>query len=283
MRDDITLADLWQILRERWWVVIAGTVLSTALAVFIAFTSKPVYRAEAVLAPVSENQNSGGLSSLASQFSGIASLVGVTLDPGNDRRTEALAVLRSRALTRAFVEDNDLLPILFSEQWDTKKEGWKSDDPKKIPTLWDADQLFASKIRKVSEDRDAGLVTVAIEWSDPELAAKWVMELIERTNAHLRKAAIERSERNIAYLEKQANSTSVVELRQSIYRLIEGEINTIMLAQGSEDYAFRVIDPAVVPQEPVRPKRPMIIAVGFASGVALSCVFLLFFAEPRRS
>ena len=39
--------------------------------------------------------------------------------------------------------------------------------------------------------------------------------------------------------------TSVVELQQVLHRLIEAEMKEIILARINEDFAFRVIDPAV--------------------------------------
>ena len=283
MTDDITLVDLWQILLNRYKLVIGGTLLGTALACLIAFTSQPVYRAEALLAPVSADQRSDGLPALAHQLGDIAGLAGLSFSSGNERRVEALAVLQSRALTEAFVAEADLLPVLFPDKWDASRGKWKADLRGKVPTLWDANELFASKLRKVSENRETGLVTLAIEWTDPKLAARWVAELIARTNDRLRTRAISDSERHIAYLRRQLQTVDAIEIRQSIYRLIESEIKTIMLAQGNDEYAFKVIDPPVVPQEHVRPKRVLIIGVGVVSGFTLSCIAALFLGRRPRS
>jgi uncharacterized protein involved in exopolysaccharide biosynthesis len=280
--DDITLADLWHTLLYHRWLVIGGTLLGTILALVVAFTTQPVYRAEALLAPVSPDAGSGSNSLLSGQLGGLASLAGVSLGPGNDRKVEALAVLKSRALTYAFVTEAELLPILFAEDWDAEHARWKADDPGEVPGLWEANELFASELRKVIEDKDTGLVTLAIEWGDPELAAAWVNELIVRTNDRLRSSAIEHAERNIAYLKKQIEQTNIIEVRQSSYRLIESEIKTVMMAQGSDEYAFKVIDPPVVPQDKVRPMRSMIVAAGLVSGFVLSCIPALVLGGPRR-
>ena len=68
-------------------------------------------------------------------------------------------------------------------------------------------------------------------------------------NDNLRDRAIAESERNISYLNEQAAKTDVVGIRQTIYNIMETEINKAMLAKGSEEYAFKLIDPAVVPQK----------------------------------
>ena len=63
----------------------------------------------------------------------------------------------------------------------------------------------------------------------------------------------------------------VIELRQGIYRLIESQIEMVMLANVRDEYAFKILDPAV-PAEPnqfIRPKRLMIVIVGFMLGLLL--------------
>jgi uncharacterized protein involved in exopolysaccharide biosynthesis len=48
-----------------------------------------------------------------------------------------------------------------------------------------------------------------------------------------------------------------------------------MLAQRSEDYAFKVLDPVVVPEQPVRPRRKLLLALGVAAGLFLWAVGLV--------
>ncbi len=55
------------------------------------------------------------LSSLATQFGGLASLAGVSVS-GDSRRSESVAVLQSEALTEQYIQANNLLPVLFREK-----------------------------------------------------------------------------------------------------------------------------------------------------------------------
>jgi uncharacterized protein involved in exopolysaccharide biosynthesis len=72
----------------------------------------------------------------------------------------------------------------------------------------------------------------------------------------------------------------VVELRQALYTLIETEIKKVMIAQGSEEYAFKVIDPARVAEEKSSPRRALITLVGAFAGLMLGIVIAL--ALPQR-
>ncbi len=263
-------------------ILVVG-MLPLIASVLLAFFSSPIYRAEVLLIPANARESNEMASGLSGQLGGLASLTGISLGGENDRKNEAVATIKSRTLTNAFVSDNDLLPVLFSQQWDPKTKDWR-EAVSKAPTLWDAYKKI-DRIRRLDEDKKTGLLKLTVEWTDAELAAQWATDLIKRTNQHLRAQAIERADRNIGFLRRQLNETSVIEMRQALYRLIESELKTAMLAQGSEEYAFRVIDPAVVPEEKIWPKRMLLVILGILSGLFLGVFSALVAAtlEARRN
>ena len=106
-----------------------------------------------------------------------------------------------------------------------------------------------------------GLTIVKVRWKDPVVAAEWANALIADLNSALREMDIAEARKRIAYLNRALDETSVIPLRQSIYRLMEAEIRSIMIAETRTDYAFRVIDSAVPPEpdQPIRPRRDRMI------------------------
>jgi capsular polysaccharide biosynthesis protein len=135
--------------------------------------------------------------------------------------------------------------------------------------------LFERRIRTVVEDRKTGLVTLTIEWKDKAMAAQWANDLVARTNAYVRQRALNLSARNLAYLNEELKNTNVVETQQAIYKLIEGEIKTTMLARGNEQYSFTVIDPAVVPQDKSNIRRLYVVLIGFFGGLVIGILWAL--------
>src|SRR5690606_2767647 len=109
-------------------------------------------------------------------------------------------------------------------------------------------RYFDDNVRSISEDDETGLVTLTVEWIDPEIAAEWANILVERLNERMRRRALLEAESNVGYLQEELAKTGVVTLQQSISRLLESELQKLMLARGNEEFAFRVIDRAQVPK-----------------------------------
>ena len=273
--DEINLMDLWKVIAGQKKLLFVITTITTLIALTYALLATPIYRAEALLAPVSKEKG-GQLSALAGQFGGLASLAGINLGGGGGGGIEeAIATLKSREFTNKFIEDESLLSVLFDGEWDKSNKKWS--DVKKQPTLWRAYKKFKS-IRTVSQDNKTGLITLSIDWKDPVLAASWVGKLIKRLNDQLRQEAIMKSKKSILFLEAEIQKTSVIEIKEAIYSLIEAQTKTKMLANTQEEYAFRVLDEAVVPEEKVKPKRRLIVVLGFILGVMIS-ILLVFIRQ----
>lgn len=272
--DEINLLDYWNILVRHKKLIAVIVFITTLAAAVVSLLMAPIYRAEVLMAPVTDEETKG-LSTLANQFNGLAALAGINVGGGKNAVDEAIATLKSRALTEAFIKEENLMPVLFPEHWDAQKKIWKVKDPKDIPGAWDAYKKF-NHIRKVQYERKTGLVMLSIEWTDPELAARWANRLVERLNRHQQQDAIQEAEKSIAFLKQELVKTNVVEMQQTIYRLIEAQMKSITLANARNEYAFRVIDPAVEPQERAKPKRTTMVVGGFLAGLVIA-VFLAFF------
>lgn len=268
----IGIRELLQIfLRRRWWILI-GAALGGAIGVFVALTGVPKYRAEVLLQPITRSPApGGGIQALSGQLGGLASLVGLSLGESDEGKA-FIATLTSRRLTNTFIEEENLMPVLFSDLWDNDANSWKTSDPEAVPTLWAAEQFFARKVRRVTESDTSGLIVMSVEWTDAELAAKWAGELVARANRMLQTEARDRAQRNIAFIEKQLQATTIVEVRQALNRLLEDQWKQLMLAQGDDEYAFRTIDPPVVPKGKINLPRRLVVLIWGAVGILLACI-----------
>lgn len=122
--DEISLIDLWRVLAARKWMIFWLTTLFTVGGVGYALKAPNVYKAVAVLAPVKDGGGGGQMAALASQFGGLASLAGVNLGGGGGSTDQAIAILNSRKFINRFIAEEQLMPLLFEEQWDAEAKQW---------------------------------------------------------------------------------------------------------------------------------------------------------------
>ena len=273
-----------KILARRWWVL--GCVVAFAAAFAVAeFAIRPFYRASIVLIPASSERNSlsSTLSSTLGSLGGFASLAGVNLGSSDAATEEALAVLQSRQFTEQFINDHNLMPELFAGKWDAANGKWKVrwGSP---PTPAKAVKYFNKEIRTVIRDKRSSLVTLQIEWRDRNEAAAWANELAQRLNVEMRGRAIENAAASLSFLEKELASASVVETRDSISRLIEEQVKQRMLANVTQDYAFRIVDKAMAPDsdDPIWPRKLLFFVGGPLLGLAVGIAGVLAFGYAVR-
>ena len=297
--DEIDLKELFIALWKGKWIIILMTLIFAAGGVFYALQQPNTYKAEAVLASASDSQ-SGGLAAMASQFGGLASLAGINLGGGStDSKAMALATLQSRKFLNAFINKYDLLiPLMATQEWnansgslvldpelyDTQTKAWLTDEAGESlkPSDWKAYKAF-NGLLSVTESKDNGLVTVSITHLSPTVAKQWVDWLIKELNAWTKRESLDETRRNIQYLEAQIEQTSISDMQAVFYQLIEEQTKNLMLAQVQEEFAFKVIDPAVVPEEKAGPKRALICVIATLLGGMLGMgIVLIRFAFSSK-
>jgi len=262
--------DVVAIINVMWrykYLIGSLSILFALAAVYIALTTREKFRAEVVVTEVHQDglsENGGGL---AGQLGGLASLAG--LQVGGGANADAQGVLTSRHLIEEFIKKQDLVQQL------TAKSG-------KRATLWFAVKRFQETVVKIHEEELKGLTTISIDWFDPATAAKWANGFVALANELMRVRAIEEASRNVAYLNKQIAETREVEIQRSLSNLIESETKTLMLANGRQDYAFRVVDPAVPPEIRHSPRRALLVLSGTALGFFVGAVLSLGHDAFRR-
>lgn len=272
-------------LRRHILWVIAGTILGTAAFATVALLMKPVYRSTAVLISVSSERGLGGSvgAALGSAGGGLAALAGLNISSEDSATKEALGVLRSRQFGEDFIRDLNLMPVLYPKQWDSANNRWRA-DIRHPPTINKAFNYFDKNIRTVIEDNKTGLISVQIDWRNPTVAAAWANEIVRRLNAQMRVRETTHAEASISFLEKELQNTSVLATREAIDRLLEAQEKQRMLANVTEQYSFRVVDPAIAadPDDPVRPPKFLLLVSGPLVGLAFAVAFVLILIPQTR-
>jgi len=266
------------ILMMRHWMLASVIIVScTLVSTVMAFLTAPIYRASVTLLPAQNRTSMGELEASLGGLGSIGSLVGLGAGQSQDT-VEAVALLESRGLAEAFIQDHHLLPRLFANRWDATRATWRatwwSTTP---PSLYDGYREFDRMVRHVSQDRQTGLVTLEVDWTDPTEAAQWANEMVGRVNDVMRKRALEQANASIELLTNELKQASTVELRESIARTIDTYVKSRVFARTTPDYAFRIVDPPAPPgpNDYIRPNRFLYVVSGLCIGLLLAALACL--------
>ncbi|KAA1152421.1 LPS O-antigen length regulator [Pseudoalteromonas sp. FUC4] len=261
-------------------------------SVIYALNLPNIYKAEAVLV-ASESKESNGLAGLASQFGGLAGLAGVDIGGGSDDKTQlALEILKSRKFTSNFIEKHEILPdLMAAESWDISNNSISynedlylpSEDkwirevkaPKRAkPSMQEAYKVF-SKIVIATSEAESSTITFSVEHISPVIAQQWVKWLIEDINIEVKQRDVTEAIKSTQFLTEQLEKTKVSDIRSILYNLVEEQTKTIMFANVRDEYVFKTIDPAIIPEEKFKPRRAIICIAGTFLGIILSFFFLV--------
>lgn len=281
--DEIDLLELAKKIWKDRKLIIYIVVIVTFVTAVISLFMTNIYTAQAVLKPVSQNQGGGKLTSLASQFGGIASLAGITM-PSSASTTEMVNLLNSNLLRKTIIETHNLLPVLFPDQWDKEKKTWKEPGIiirqigclKKLlltqpiagkketnyPDIWDGIRKL-DDIINIKYDSKDDIITISADFSDPDMSARIVNYFVIALNEHMSGEAKRIANINKEYLEKQLRESNDPLIQQKIYNLIAEKIETIMMAEVKEGFAFKTLDPPMAPDKKSKPKRALIVILAF--------------------
>lgn len=280
-RDSVNYeADVFGLVALAWRekvLILIVSLFGTLLAVAYALIAPEWYTARVVLSASTEQESF----SFQGQLGGLASLAGLDLNVANSN--EAKAILTSREFTGRFVNDKGLLPVLFVSDWNEEINDWHASDPMERPDVRDAIDYIEDNIRSIRDDASSGLLTLFITWKDPELAAIWANELVDRVNLETRNRAIKDSTANIDFLREELSKTNQLALQQSIGSVIESELQRLLLAHGNEQYAFKVIDHAEIPKYKSKPRRTLIVTTAalFSFVIGFLIVFVRDVSRKR--
>ena len=263
---------------RRLLVLIVTLLFGVAGASFSLFAT-PWYRAQVSLLPA-QGQSAQGLAGQLGALSGLAGLAGMSVGAGN--RVEPLAILRSHDFLRRFIIKNRLEPELLPEKWDIGKRDWKVLSVGKTFDVRDAVDYFEKHVFRVGEDKKSGLVVLTVDWRDPVVAAAWANAISAEINELTRDQAISEASESINYLKAELAAAPQVALQQSISKLMESQLQTMMLARGRNEYSFKVIDRAEPPKYRFYPQRLLFALGSLALGGCLAICYVALFPRRRR-
>ena len=127
-----------------------------------------------------------------------------------------------------------------------------------MPSSWELYKKWRDDV-SIFHDIREGFVIISADHLSPVIAKNWVDLLVESINQHMRERSLIQSDLNIEYLQEQIQKTSVDEMREVFFRLIEEQTKMKMLAEANPQYAFTVVSKAMIAEEKSDPARKLIV------------------------
>lgn len=295
----VDLRELFGVLWAGKNKIIAITAVFALASVIYAVSLPNQYKATALLAPA--QLDSSGLSGALGKLDGLASLAGVSLGGGESSEAQiAVEIMKSWSYIEGFIAENGIaVEVYATEGWDAElnsleinndvydaeENEWLIEDEAGSigpPSSWKLFQKF-NEMLNVSEDKISGLVSISIEYYSPLIAKQWLDMYVESINRFMQQRQVSKVSRNIEYLQVQIEKTSIAEMREVFYSIIEEQTKNKMIAEASLDYVFVAVSPSMVPEQTSQPKRALICILITLLGGMFSVLLVLLMHYTRKS
>lgn len=288
---EITLRELIDLFFNKWKFISAITLFFAVISVVYAISLPNIYTSKALLSKTNNDQSAMGM---LSQFSGMASLAGISLptDSG-DRSIEAIEKVRSfEFFNNNFLPNINLHDLLAVDDWDhetntliydeksydSKKNQWirEVSYPKKtIPSAQEAYKTY-KVIMNISQDVKTSFINLTVEHHSPYIAKEWADMIISEINNNMREKDKIAALKSIDFLNNQLPSVNYAEIREAISKLQQEQMKQLMLIESNEDYILTVLDSPYASELKSSPNRALICMLITIFGFMASLLIVVY-------
>jgi uncharacterized protein involved in exopolysaccharide biosynthesis len=299
-QDEISLVVYWRVIMKRRKMIGTFVIAAVILTIIISLCMKNIYGAKAIITPIAP-KDSGGNSIAAGIMQQVGGLSTIGL-PDLSSSSEIVTLLQSNILREKVISQYNLLPILFSDQWDENTKNWKKrawynplslmsslirlikpvnkkgiEKIEGVPDVWDGLRKLDDMV-KINNNVKDKTITIVVEFDDPVLAANIAGYYLAELNDHMSSEAKRVALTNRKYLEQQLDQTADPFIKQKIYNLIAQQIETSMMAEVKENFAFKIIDPPKAPDRKLKPKRAQMMLISLLASLLIGIAIAFFLA-----
>jgi len=277
----LLLKFMYHLLRYKYRIVIIG-ILGAGAVFGLSWLIDDRFSAQATVA-INISKTPGGIQ--PNNYRG-ANTIGVIeydfiIDSSqSNERERHLARMESFGFISTFITEQNLLPWLYSQDWDLAKKSWKEGVE---PDMREAVKEFKSKALYVEIEKKTDLLNIRITADIPDRAARLANDFVHSFNQYIRSLDVEELKSRRTYLERRLKEVNNKDVHRSIYRLLEAQLAVESLIYARENYPLEMIQPATEPLFESYPPRKKwtaltligLVFMGFAMVVAMAMMSTL--------
>jgi hypothetical protein len=266
------------LLRSRWLLIASLTIgIGLGYGLYTKFLTVKWFRAQAIVTPVPPSQGlSLGTGGAGDMVDGLGGGIASILEGGSaDTVTLAeryTAIMNSYAFTTNLVNKYHLEHNIV---------GVRS---KNAPTVtkWSVHTMIADRFN-TEYDYKSGNLTLYFLDPSPVEAQRVLGFYLDSLRDKLRNEEVEAGVSAAASLEEEVRKTSDALLQTQLYELMARQIQREKLAQVQSDFAFKVVEPPIVPDNYFAPKARHNATLAASITFALVCAWILASDFIRRA
>jgi LPS O-antigen subunit length determinant protein (WzzB/FepE family) len=296
--DEIDLREVLNVLLAKRFYIGAITAIFSLISIIFALMLPTIYKSEVLMMP---EQDSDQMSGMLGQYSGVASLAGISLPSASGSKAqEAIARIQSfEFFSNHFLPQIKLENLLAVNKWNqagntitynkrnfnSESRQWvrKVSPPKlKIPSSQEAYKKYKA-IMSITEDKKTQFVVLSVEHESPFIAQQWVELVIDQIDKAMRDQDRQTATKSIEYLNSLAPTINYEEIKKALSSLQQEQMKRLMMIEASEHYIFKVLDSPIVPEMKSKPARSIIAILATMLGAILSALGVLVFHYSRKS
>lgn len=284
LEDFIDIREVLDIIFKGKLIIIVITLLFAVSSVLYSLSLNNIYRSSAVLT-LTDDSNSG--QNLASKYSGLASLAGISLGSAtSDKSDWAIEKIKSRDFLLGLVNDKPkFVPALMaagnydktsnsltynSEIYDVSNNTWLDGQPHYLD-IW---RSYLGKLY-ISKSKDNGFISISFDHISPLFAQEMVVSIIKKINDVAKENDLAESTQAMDYLLKLSPDISNATIKLSLNKVIEEQLRIQMFSNIKTNYLFKTIEPPYTPIYKLKPSRAVICIMGTLMGFILGILIVL--------
>jgi LPS O-antigen subunit length determinant protein (WzzB/FepE family) len=294
----IELGDIPSLFSKNKIFISSIIILFLLFSISYALLLPNIYVSKVLLAPVTQEDS---LTSKYKNYSGLAGLAGINLPTENaSKSVEAIKRIQSYDFfTNYFLPNIKLENLLAVKKWnpeeniiiydnslynsDSNKWVRKASYPRKVqPSNQEAYEEGYLKVLNIYEDQDNGFVTISVSHQSPQVARKWVEIIVNQINESMREIDKKNAQNAIDFLSLTSTYTNIEPIKDAIALLMEGQMQTLLLASSDKYYIYKIIDSPIIPEMPSSPSRLLIVILGTILGT-LTAFLICIFKSNRKN
>ncbi len=266
------------LLRSRWLLIASFTIgIGLGYGLYTKFLTVKWYRAQAIVTPVQpEASLSMGTGAAGDVVDGLGGGIASILS-GGGADTVTLAE-RYTAIMNSYAFTTDLVNKYHLEH---NIIGVQSPNAPTV-TKWSVHTMIADRF-STEYDYKSGNLTLYFLDPSPAEAQRVLGFYLDSLRDKLRNEEVQAGASAAASLEEEVRKTSDALLQTQLYELMARQIQREKLAQVQSDFAFKVVEPPVVPDNYFAPKARRNATLAASITFAFVCIWILAADFIRRA